>query len=177
MTELKLNDFEGFNKILFGDHEPDWSKFYNKEIDVFMPPIGNPITLPEYQLDHYTMWMVISAFALIYKPNYFFNNTKPYSRCYACEYKHHHRPPEYCRFTCPLDLDGAYFGCGPLYIRYCGLTSGKNLDDPERVTLIKQTAEKIAKLKWREIRSSSHFLSRLRKYYRYSNEEGETEDT
>ncbi len=98
---LKLNDFEGFNRYLFSKEEPNWKTFYDKETDTFTPPIGNPITEAEHQLNHYALWMVISHFALRRKPD--FKHSKmvviPECLCYACEWK----PKNTCCVNgCPL---------------------------------------------------------------------------
>lgn len=98
---LRLNDFDGFNRYLFGKKEPNWKKFYNERAEVFKPPIGKPITEAEYQLDHYALWMVISHFALRRKPE--FRDSKmvviPNCNCYACEWK----PANTCCVNgCPL---------------------------------------------------------------------------
>lgn len=145
MIELNLNDFEGFNKILFGDHEHDWSKFYNKETRRFIPPIDSPATLAAHQLDHYALWMVISAFGLSHKPEYWDSERIPPMRCYACAWKL--QTAQNCRDGCPLILDDDYEGCGSAYDRF---ESADKLEDLKEVREVrKQAAKEIAMLKWR----------------------------
>lgn len=110
MTNLKLNDFEGFDKILFDDHKPDWSKFYDEKNDIFMPPIWRPMTLAQFQLDHYALWMVIYVFKLKEKPKFHSSCAHPELGCYACSA----RPNtifDSCWDSCPLDLE-SYYTCG-----------------------------------------------------------------
>lgn len=107
MNVLKLNDFESFNKILFCDNKPDWSKFYDEKNGIFMPPIWRPIRLAEFQLDHYALWMVISAFRLKEKPKFHSSCTRPLIGCYACSVY----PDDDCEDGCPLDLK-SYDECG-----------------------------------------------------------------
>lgn len=141
MTELKLNDFEGFNKVLFGDHEPDWSKFYDKDTDVFMPPIEKPINLAENQLCHYALWMVISAFCLDRKPVFYYLSRHyiPFNRCYPCDW--HIEQGSSCKQTCPLILDDDYNGCGTAFDKW--------KESPIDVKV--QAAEVIARYHWREV--------------------------
>lgn len=142
MTELKLNDFEGFDKILFGDHKPDWSNFYDEKNNIFMPPIKKPITLAENQLCHYALWMVISTFRLSKKPT-FYNSGRywyiPLNRCYPCNW--HVRYDTSCKRTCPLVLDDDYYGCGTAFDRW-----KKSPIDAKA-----QAAKEIAKYQWREV--------------------------
>lgn len=153
MTELKLNDFDGFNTILFDTHDPDWSKFYNEKTNIFYPPITNPIRKVEYQLDHYALWMVISTFCLNEKPTFVFASITPIAKCYACEWaKNRDRSKSMnCRDSCPLVLSEASqydWGCGTdfdlwHYVRI--------LDDDSSKKEAKDAAERVAKLRWREV--------------------------
>lgn len=151
MIELKLNDFEGFNKILFGDHKPDWSKFYDATNDTFLPPYPTPKTEVEHQVCHYALWMVISTFSLIMKPIFLSDVEIPVGRCYACQYKHYHVSPEYyCKDGCPLVLDDDYDFCGSAYNEYELASDNFGME-----VQLKDAAERVAKLEWREVGDSS----------------------
>lgn len=60
--ELSLNDFETFNRFLFGEKEHDWRCFlvFEDGASSFAPPIMYPDTIEEYQLCHYAYWMTIA---------------------------------------------------------------------------------------------------------------------
>lgn len=141
MAELKLNDFEGFDKILFNDNEPDWSKFYDKDAVTFTPPIERPETLVEHQLNHYALWMVISTFRLPGKPHIHTLSYRdiPFNRCYPCSW--HVKHGSSCEQTCPLILDDDYKGCGTAFDKW--------KESPVDVKV--QAAKEIAKYHWREV--------------------------
>lgn len=88
-AELKLNDFDGFDRFLFSEEEQldenRWKKYYFKDDDNifrFHPPIDCPKKISEYQLNHYALWMVIYFFKLRRKPVFY--GRKPFAGCYAC---------------------------------------------------------------------------------------------
>lgn len=135
MEKLKLNDFDGFNKVLFGDHKPDWSKFYYKKSDTFIPPIRNPKTLVQFQLDHYALWMVMCAFKLAEKPNFNRDYFCPPLGCYACAACPNGIFDD-CNDACPLCLK-SYDTCGEDF------THWKNSRLPKY-------AYKVAHILWKE---------------------------
>lgn len=106
--ELKLNDFEGFEKFLFTNNErklPDkekWKKYLDKGYDPkgFCSPITNPIENVEFQLCHYAYWMVISVFNVHNKPRIV--NDYIYIHCYACHLKRNLFPNIRCEIGCPI---------------------------------------------------------------------------
>lgn len=151
MEKLKLNDFDSFDAFLFGGKTPDWRRFYDKEMDTFFPPIDYPTHIAEYQLNHYTMWMVVSTFALWDKPYHFNGGHIPVARCYACDYKRRYGYQGSCECRCPLVLGGYVSGCGKPYTTYVDLTAQRDPCDPLSVSLVEQAAEQVARMKWREL--------------------------
>lgn len=144
--KLNLNDFDSFDAFLFNGKNPNWGKFYDRETDIFIPPIYRPMTLPEYQLDHYALWMVISSFCLTKKPYFTFFIEMLINGCYACHYKFYHEPYIYsCKNGCPLVLDD-YAQCGTAYSDYMRESTIYGA-----TARLKDAAEQIAKLKWREV--------------------------
>lgn len=88
--KIYLNDFESFDRYLFGDENANWSKFYHFREHyswMFTPPILWPVNEVEYQLDHYTLWMTIAYNNPLLKPIFDDVSTEPFCRCYACSYK------------------------------------------------------------------------------------------
>lgn len=147
MAKLKLNDFEGFNKLLFGSFEPDWSKFYDRENYTFLPPYPTPKTEVEHQVCHYALWMVISTFYLSMKPSFLSDVEIPVARCYACQYKRYRTSSKYhCKDGCPLVLDDGYNCCGSTYDEYVLASNNFGM-----AMQLKDAAERIARLEWREI--------------------------
>lgn len=101
-SNLKPNDFNSFDRFLIeqsrGKESVEWDFYYRKHADMFLPPIPQPKTMAEYQLDHYALWMIISIFNLKNKP--FFGVSEEYipdNRCYACSYI----PDDNCE-ACPI---------------------------------------------------------------------------
>lgn len=96
-TDLRLNDFDGFERFLFTDAEMEmpeeerWRKYFGrgmKEGDPqFYQPIYYPETIEEFQCCHYAFWMVIFVYGLEEKPNIWNAERQPENRCYACEYE------------------------------------------------------------------------------------------
>lgn len=101
LSACKLNDFEAFDNILFGENvQPDYSKFYLgnlKMVDydceyTIALPFLEPTTMVEHQINHYVMWGVIGMLKINVKPTYFIEyNTGIYmsdfrNTCWACEY-------------------------------------------------------------------------------------------
>lgn len=152
MSKLRLNDFASFNKFLFKDSGPNWNKFFDEKNSVFCPPILKPKTIVEYQVNHYVLWMVISAFKLNAKPEIFVESADvPYHKCYACEYSAKKANPYSidCKTRCPIVLDDDYCGCGSKYDYY--ITLRHIASDYYVSKELKRVAESIAKLEWREI--------------------------
>lgn len=134
---LKLNDFEGFGRYLFGDHDPNWNKFYDKENNIFMPPILCPKTEAEYQLNHYTFWMVIAAFKLSEKPLFHPDCVRPMCSCYACGVADNIPNEHECADSCPLDLR-SYETCGEDF-------------DQWSLSRLPRWAYNVAHIPWRDI--------------------------
>lgn len=118
--ELKLNDFEGFDRVLFNEDTaklPEterFKRFYDEDRDTILIPISHsPISLEEHQFCHYVYWMTIGAAELGAKPSIarrFEGHDMPMSHieqnCFACRYRDHTWPlPKHC----PI----AMFSCGP----------------------------------------------------------------
>lgn len=139
MTELKLNDFDGFNRRLFGEEKPDWSIFYDEKTGTFCPPISDPMSEAEYQLDHYALWMVMSVFSLFKKPVIESLPTTSINHCYPCEYIL--SDCNYCPIK-PQDREGKRKTCAVEYDnwRYAASPYDKSF-----------WAERVAKLEWRYV--------------------------
>lgn len=152
--KLKLNDFEGFDRYLFGEEKPDWKRFYNKRTDTFEPPIGKPTKEVEYQLDHYTLWMVISHFALRHKPiifKYCGKIVNPICRCYACEWRLYQRNDESCIEGCPL-IGVLPTGCTMEWRTWAfNCKNRTDVSDDEKSRLAKQ----IAMTPWRKVKGGN----------------------
>lgn len=97
-SELRLNDFDGFEQFLFTDVEMDlpaierWCKYFGyglKEGEPrFYQPIYEPETIEEFQLCHYAYWMVIYIYELDKKPNIWNSAFHNRTKCYACLYEY-----------------------------------------------------------------------------------------
>lgn len=118
--ELKLNDFDGFDCVLFDEDTiklPEaerFKRFYDKDRNTVLIPISHsPVSLEEHQFCHYVYWMTIGVEKLTEKPNIarrFEGHDTPMShieqKCFACHYRNHAWPlPKHC----PI----ARFSCGP----------------------------------------------------------------
>lgn len=114
----KLNDFEAFDRILFGENvQPDYNKFYVGDLIVnddsnygwytVAVPFSNPTTMVEYQINHYVMWGVIGMLKIPYKPSELVEyNTGDYlpvieNTCWACEWNFTHLGNYFCE-KCPI---------------------------------------------------------------------------
>jgi len=142
--DIHLNDFGSFDRYLFGDGDVDWEKFSHwRNVGwIFTPPILRPISKVEYQLDHYALWMTIAHNNPLIKPIFSDNAVRPYSRCYACQYKRDkYGVNKYCLRYCPLINVEAFYCIKPY--REWGDT-----DDEDYAA---QQAEIIARIPWREI--------------------------
>lgn len=144
MTELKLNNFEGFDKILFGDSKPYWDKFYDVNSNTFRPPILDPKTEAEHQIDHYALWMVIASFSLIRKPIITLDATVPLAKCYACEWRRVHCPELSCKYGCPLTANDGCTSCGRDYDIYNHIAADLGVCQE-----LGDAAERVAKFTWR----------------------------
>lgn len=121
LTSLRLNDFESFEKLLFTETErmtPNFDRFakfceyhstYPDLFHLFVPFI-NPVTLVQYQINHYILWGVLAYTKADHKPySYFTYNTKEefylnfYNDCWACKYSQFNKAPleGYCN-KCPI---------------------------------------------------------------------------
>lgn len=154
-SELILNDFEGFDQFIFRGKTPNWEKLYNKERDIFYPPIPFPKTEVEHQLDHYALWMVMAHYKLTSKPDnfrkrgFFFRAAlQPCIRCYACEWHNRICNSVDCIFSnyCPLTSSGKGGTCGYMWGKWQHLC----IHYPEETEQIQQTANAIAHIEWGE---------------------------
>lgn len=144
-VEIHLNDFDSFDRFCFGDEPRDWGKYYHYSVadkcEVFTPPISLPKTEAEYQLDHYAMWMVMAMCTPDYKPVFADTSIRPYSRCYACQYKNDRRGfARSCVVACPV-FDGCDAGfCTKEYRQWAFV------EDSAKPSGL---AEKIARTHWK----------------------------
>ena len=144
--ELTLNDFEGFDRFLFGEGERDFiSRFLIKKdgLSFFDPPIRFPRTIEEYQLNHYALWMSIAHIGGMQKLPVK-TSTGIETTCYACLYADTVRARS-CS-VCPIKdrymKDGT---CGEAYTYWNVFkNSGR------RAACY---AKKVATLEWRETRN------------------------
>lgn len=142
--DLKLNDFEGFNRYLFGEEEPDWSTLYITNDDMFIPPIAYPNTEAEHQLCHYALWMTMSKCTPEWKPNIF---GVIRNRCYACEWKKRcGHLNDSCDAFCPFTSIQPST-CDPALEEWVKLDRRTYKD----LLYFRKLAEKIARIPWREV--------------------------
>lgn len=156
-SQLKLNDFEGFNRAIFRGRDPKWESLYNQVSDTFYPPIPYPKSEVEHQLDHYALWMTMAHYGLISKPKNFKRRSflvpyalEPHNYCYACEWQIlvYHTPVNYCGAKpCPLASSGRGFACGPDWANWVHLTTYSSGCLYE----IREAANAVAHIEWREI--------------------------
>lgn len=144
--DLKLNDFEGFNRYLFGEEEPDWSKFHQKEWNVFIPSIEKPETKVEHQLCHYALWMVISNCSPTVKP-VIKRGMDIRNRCYACTWKNKINKFGNCVNYCPL-TSLTRGSCSRAWFSWVNLLTHPQHTDSE-VEECRKLAEEIAKIPWK----------------------------
>lgn len=154
---LKLNDFETFDKLIFRGNKPNWEKFYDPKYSAFYPPIPNPKTEVEFQLDHYALWMTIAHYGLTSKPQIFRRRGFRFrdalharGRCYACSWHYHIYNSASCTnplYPCPLTSSDGDKSCGPEWHKWCHLCQVH----PESIVHIQQAAYNIAHIEWREI--------------------------
>lgn len=156
---IKLNDFASFDRYLFGMKGPNWGLFYNKTDDLFTPPIEHPKTEVEYQLNHYTLWMVISHFHLRHKPRFSFAH-QPRLKCYACGYKLRYGNRKNVRLSCagycPLAIWDTIEAESTPVSWICGEEYNTFIDcvyDNCDVPAISLAAKRVAKMLWRVIES------------------------
>lgn len=117
-SRINLNDFKSFEQCLFSKAErklrkkEKWKKYYDEYLNLFYPPISDPKTIEDYQLNHYALWMVIYVFNLTWKPNTI-NNIS----CYPCNYAYKKGKASYdvCYNDCPLVVGQKKGHCGFLY--------------------------------------------------------------
>lgn len=157
---LKLNDFEAFDRLIFRGKKPNWEKLYDPKKFYFYPPIPRPKTEVEYQLDHYALWMTIGHYGLTRKPHIFrrrgfrpHDALQPAGQCYACSWHHHVYSTGICSsplYPCPLTGANGRNTCGPEWRKWNYLRGGHR-EHPERVIQIRQAARDIAHIKWREL--------------------------
>lgn len=155
--DLKLNDFDSFDRLIFRGREPNWSKLYNPKTDTFYPPIPHPKSEVECQLDHYALWMVIAHHDLTGKPNLFRrrgfhprNVLIPGGRCYACQYHEDHYNNSSCgkpEYPCPLTSADGHSSCGLKWELWRNLC----ICSPNEGMPRKKAAIDIAHIKWREL--------------------------
>lgn len=127
-SEIHLNDFESFERLLFTDEERErnegikrFKKFTeNIEISgydeddcdydyIISVPFKKPTTFVQYQINHYVLWGVIAYRGTNKKPyGYFDYNTEqtalsPIYGCYACQWTaDNSRNGERECFLCPI---------------------------------------------------------------------------
>lgn len=141
--EIRLNDFESFDRYLFGEGAVNWEKFYHVVgySWIFTPPILHPVTEAEYQLDHYALWMAIARNSPFKKPIFSDDAVRPFYRCYACQYKRDkYGANKACLLYCPL-INAEELNCVEPYRKWA------NTDDEEYATY---QATCIARIPWRE---------------------------
>lgn len=154
---LKLNDFEAFDRLIFRGREPNWKCLYDPKTDAFYPPIPRPKSEAEHQLDHYALWMVIAHNDLTNKPCLFLRRgfrtrdvLVPRGRCYACQYHAQHYNIANCHnpeYSCPLTSSNGMNSCGEEWNRWNCARSRFHFDARE----VSQAAIDIAHINWREI--------------------------
>lgn len=156
---LKLNDFQLFDSLLFSNKECSlptkkrWEKFITKSyrssniVDIPIP--HPPQTLAEYQFCHYVYWMCIWAGSFYSKPaiRYKWNETemRPHvaAGCFACEYKWHPEDGRK-RGSCPI----AIYGNCTTSIGPCNIRSLENPYPKWFINLNPDAAYDIAHLEW-----------------------------
>lgn len=136
---IALNDFDGFDCILFENSVPNWKKYYKSNPDRFYPPIKRPSTMVEYQLNHYALWMTIAHNHLKKKPSIVFSKYIT-NDSYACESAYINGTGT-CRF-CPISVNK---NCPSDYFLWIHHTRS-NVDP----NIIFELAIKIAKMTWKE---------------------------
>lgn len=122
-TEIHLNDFESFERLLFTDEEREQNEGFErfKKFDRYVArnsykdycvavPFERPKSFVEYQINHYVLWGVIAYEQLNAKPLVFYsyNTGEPISitplyECYACQWTaDNSRNGERECFLCPI---------------------------------------------------------------------------
>lgn len=152
---ITLNDFEAFDRFIFGDRKHNWKKLYNKETDTFYPPIPIPETEVEHQLDHYALWMTMGNYYLTKKParyRHLFSGrvTLPNYGCYACGYAYikKNNPHINCLTDCPLTSISPS-SCADIWKIWCSQISCAYRTPSKKYIL--SISEQIARIPWREI--------------------------
>lgn len=150
-AEIKLNDFEAFDRFIFGSEEHNWNKFYDKETNTFTPPIKTPVTEVEHQIDHYALWMVISHFKLVYKPEIFSDDDPSSSKCYACKYTKLINPASQpsCLY-CPI-LNGKINSCSESYNEWLTAKMLVVINRDDDYEFLANCAAQVSRTPWRII--------------------------
>lgn len=163
-SELRLNDFDGFERFLFTDVEMDlpayerWYKYFSWSLiegdPRFYQPIYEPKTIEEFQLCHYAYWMVIYVFELFKKPEIWDSAFHNRTKCYACLYEYMWLTIHNISFIkplcpCPIKV----WRASPCFIAYSEFKEWQRDKNPDR-------AKRIAMYEWMDL-NPAEFTSPL----------------